>query len=110
MKVFKFGGASVRDAAGIRNLHDIVAGVREKGEFDHDYDMIVSMGEIWSTRIVESFLRSMGLRTKWYDIRKLFVTDDRYRDAGIIWDRTSATVAGAFSFNDADIYVTQVFH
>lgn len=183
MKVFKFGGASVRDAAGIRNLYDIVAGEndrlvvvvsafgkttndleqvhqawrnsdstllskckaivdyhlevasgllgdnsvevrslaelfssfsadlagRKKGEFDHDYDMIVSMGEIWSTVIVEAYLRRMGLRTRWHDIRRLFVTDDRHRDAGILWDETSAAVGETFDFHDADIYVTQGF-
>nr|MCU0410772.1 aspartate kinase [Bacteroidales bacterium] len=183
MKVFKFGGASVRDASGIRNLHDIVASEndrlvvvvsalgkttnaleqlhqswrsndstmlskckaiadyhleiasgllgdnsvevrslgelfssfstdltgRMKGDFDHDYDMIVSMGEIWSTVIVEAYLQRMGLRTKWQDIRKIFVTDDRYRDAGILWDETSALVAETFKFHDADIYVTQGF-
>ena len=30
MKVFKFGGASVRDGAGIRNLYDIVAGENDR--------------------------------------------------------------------------------
>ena len=183
MKVFKFGGASVRDGAGIRNLYDIIAGENDRlvvvvsalgkttnaledvhrawrsgdssllskckaiadyhlevasgllgdssadvaslagilssfsenltekkqGEFDHDYDMIVSMGEVWSTFIVEAYLRSMGLRTRWQDIRKLFVTDERHREAGILWDETSAAVKGAFDFHDADIYVTQGF-
>ncbi|MCK7539434.1 MAG: hypothetical protein MZV63_55280 [Marinilabiliales bacterium] len=45
---------------------------KKQGEFDHDYDMIVSMGEIWSTFIVEAYLRSMGLKTRWHDIRKAF--------------------------------------
>jgi aspartate kinase len=30
MKVFKFGGASVRDASGIKNLTRIVSGEKEK--------------------------------------------------------------------------------
>ncbi|MCK7539435.1 MAG: hypothetical protein MZV63_55285 [Marinilabiliales bacterium] len=30
MKVFKFGGASVRDGAGIRNLYDIIAGENDR--------------------------------------------------------------------------------
>ena len=30
MNVFKFGGASVKDAAGIRNLYDIVSGEKNK--------------------------------------------------------------------------------
>ncbi len=78
-------------------------------DFDHDYDMIVSMGEVWSTMIVETYLRMRGLKTKWCDIRKLLMTDDRHREAGIIWEVSLAAVAEAFTFNDADIYVTQGF-
>lgn len=183
MNVFKFGGASVKDAAGIRNLYEIVSGernylvvvvsafgkttnaleeihyawrtgdasFREKydavagyhlsvadelfgqgsefsrslsgtigsfykkllnitpADFDHDYDMIVSMGEVWSTMIVEGYLRMRGLKTKWCDIRKLLKTDNRHRDAGIIWEVSRAAVTEAFTFKDADIYVTQGF-
>lgn len=183
MNVFKFGGASVKDSAGIRNLYDIVSGERNNlvvvvsafgkttnaleeihkawrtgdasfrvkfdgvseyhlavsdelfgqgsefsrslsgmfdlfyrkllntapAEFDHDYDMIVSMGEVWSTVIVEAYLRESGLRTSWCDIRKLLVTDNRHREAGIIWDASCEAVKDAFTFNDADIYVTQGF-
>ena len=29
MKVYKFGGASVKDAAGVRNLHKIIEGESE---------------------------------------------------------------------------------
>lgn len=183
MNVFKFGGASVKDAAGIRNLYEIVSGEKNNlvvvvsafgkttnvleeihnawrtgdasfsekydaaagyhlsvsdelfgegsefsrslsgmfgsfykklltsapADFDHDYDMIVSMGEVWSTMIVEAYLRMRGLKTKWCDIRKLLMTDNRYREAGIIWEVSGAAVTEAFTFNDADIYVTQGF-
>ncbi len=183
MKVYKFGGASVKDAAGIRNLYDII--VREDdhlvvvvsafgkttnaleeihnawrtsdasfekkynavfeshlsvadelfGEgseisrslstmflsfyngllnrhpvkFDHDYDMVVSMGEVWSTVIVEAYLRMKGLKTRWYDVRKILQTDDRHREAGIIWEASQEAARRAFTFNDVDVYVTQGF-
>lgn len=183
MKVFKFGGASVKDAAGIRNLCNIVsretgklvvvvsalgkttnaleeinnewraageslkkkydelAGAhlsitnelfgkesevsvllqemfrtfftnildRRPGDYDHDYDMIVSTGEIWSTVIVEAFLRRSGLNCKWIDIRSVLRTDGRFRDAGIMWEPAEEATTGTFTFNDADIYVTQGF-
>jgi len=183
MIVYKFGGASVRDAAGIRNLCDLVmkekgrlvvvvsafgkttnaleevlrlwytgdAGYREKigalsgyhnsvitdlfgmgseaadrinasvsglltrlensvrGDYDHDYDMIVSMGEVWSTMVVEAWLRSRGLNTEWWDIRKLLVTDGRHRDAGIEWDESYHRIVTAFRNSDADVSVTQGF-
>ena len=183
MIVYKFGGASVRDAAGIRNLHDLVLREKEKlvvvvsafgkttnaleevfnswygresgysekisllskyhlsvtnelfgtgseteeklnesfssflarlenvvpHDYDHDYDMIVSMGEIWSTIVVEGYLRFRGIRSRWTDIRKLLVTDGRHRDAGIIWDESAERIISAFKFSDAAVCVTQGF-
>jgi aspartate kinase len=183
MKVYKFGGASVRDAAGIRNLAEIagkaggnlvivvsafgkttnalekvlqqwLAGNREyietlnniysyhlsaindlfkeknyihddiqksfkhlktylssdiRNEFDFEYDQVVSFGEIWSTMIVAAYLKARLPGVEWKDIRKCLLTDDRYRDANIIWDESMIRVRSAFSFSGADIYVTQGF-
>jgi len=183
MIVYKFGGASVRDAAGIRNLCDLVlkekerlvvvvsafgkttnaleevlrlwytgdSGYRNKiralsgyhnsvitdlfgtgseaadtinasvselltrlentvrGDYDHDYDMIVSMGEVWSTIIVEAWLRSQGMNSQWWDIRKLLVTDGRHRDAGIVWEESYRRIVAAFRNSDAAVCVTQGF-
>lgn len=183
MRVFKFGGASVRNAEGIKNLSDIVSQEKERlvvvisafgkttnaleqihtgwrsrnpethalamevseyhldiarqlfgagspeierfssmfrefsgflerkepGDYDHDYDMIVSHGEIWSTLIVEAFLRSRGLKSVWADARKLLITDDRHRDAGILWTLSQEAVSECIDFCSADIYVTQGF-
>ncbi|TFH47291.1 MAG: aspartate kinase [Bacteroidia bacterium] len=182
MIVYKFGGASMKDASGIRNLYDIVSredklvivvsalgkttnaleevldmwynndarftekltavseyhlavtaalfetdadvrqhlalsfsslsallGKMKPGDYDHDYDMIVSMGEIWSTMIVEGYLHSRGLKSRWIDIRRLLVTDGRHRDAGINWEISSARMVSAFSFSDVSMYVTQGF-
>jgi aspartate kinase len=89
-------------------FHDFLNG-KSKGEFDHDYDMIVSNGEVWSTIIVEAYLRSRGLRSHWKDIRKLFTTDKRHREAGILWEISREKAGKAFTFTDADIYVTQGF-
>ncbi len=183
MKVFKFGGASVRDAAGIKNLAKIVSG--EKGklvvvvsafgkttnalekvlklwfandksyrdhledlygyhmsvagslfprqdqaegridisfsglreylrsspmhDFDYEYDQIVSYGEVWSTIIVAACLNMSGLKTEWIDIRGNLITDDRFRDANILWNESTLRVKSVFNFRDTDIYVTQGF-
>jgi aspartate kinase len=183
MRVFKFGGASVRDAKSVINLYNIVS--REKnrlvivisafgkttnaledlhlawrnrdpgfqsllseireyhlqiaeelfvkvssiyekindsfgalnyslelkmpGDFDHDYDMIVSYGELWSTMIVEAYLRLQGLNSLWVDARSLLITDKRHRDAGIMWEASQKAIREAFNFDDADLYVTQGF-
>lgn len=183
MRVFKFGGASVKDAAGIRNLEKIVS--EEKGnlvivvsafgkttnalekvlkawisgdktylnildeiysvhmnvaeelfsvktdiaaklntsfsklrenltveksrEYDYCYDQIVSYGEIWSTIIVSEFLKLKLTVVGWIDIRSNLLTDDRFRDANILWDESTRRVKSVFDFGKNRIYVTQGF-
>jgi aspartate kinase len=183
MKVFKFGGASVREAAGIRNLAKIVSGEaaplvvvvsafgkttnslekvlkawlegskqyrelldnvykehlitvnelftgdsevkgkidnsfallreylfsRAKGQYDFEYDQIVSYGEIWSTIIVEAFLNQAEMDTAWIDIRESLITDNRYRDANILWEESSGRIRTVIDFGKHQIYVTQGF-
>lgn len=183
MKVYKFGGASVKDAEGIRNLARIVshekgnlvivisafgkttnalekvvkafvAGDREKmvmldeifkyhksiienlftGEtgtltkielifsglieflsdekragYDFEYDQIVSFGEIWSTIIVAEYLKTFLPGVEWIDIRENLITDDRYRDANILWNESNRRVQDSFDFQKKRIYVTQGF-
>lgn len=183
MKVFKFGGASVNEAAGIRNLASIVSGERgnllivvsafgkttnalegvlnswlsadpsykdllneirrfhvsvtsdlfpeasaamdrietsfaklseylrstKSSDYDFEYDQIVSYGEIWSTIIVSSYLDLMGIKAEWVDIRSNLLTDDRYRDANILWNESQARIESVFNFRETDIYVTQGF-
>jgi aspartate kinase len=183
MKVYKFGGASVQDAAGIKNLAKIVAdevdnlvivvsafgkttnaleqvlkawltqsqnyipildeiynthinviteliGVRSevrgkidnsfavlreyllgkpKGNYDFEYDQVVSYGEVWSTIIVSEYLKIVSDDVEWSDIRGILLTDDRYRDANILWSESAMRVKKVFDFTSARIYVTQGF-
>ncbi|MCD8073372.1 MAG: aspartate kinase [Alistipes sp.] len=158
MVVYKFGGASVRSAAGVSNLRNIVAAEAEDilvvvsamgkttnaleevvlgfvsgdrpraaaalqrsvdyheeictglfGEgipagakalldelrelvgsdtgseerYDYWYDRIVSYGELVSTTIIAEYLIREGLEVQWLDIRNIFITDNRHRDADI---------------------------
>ena len=171
MKVFKFGGASVRDAQGIRNLKNIV--VREKDDlvvvvsamgkttnalervvnalwlreaeqverewavicdyhkqvclslglespvevppvrtamesYDELYDQIVSWGELFSTRIVSSFLSANGVENRWFDMTQLLRTDDTYRRAQVDFDTTERLMKEAMK-DRAYISVVQGF-
>lgn len=183
MKVYKFGGASVMDAEGIRNLASIV--LKEKGnlvvvvsafgkttnalekvlkawlaggieyinlldevyrnhlsvveelfeednsakgkidnsftrlkeyllttkktDYDFEYDQIVSYGEVWSTLIVATYLKKNGIDSEWVDIREILITDDRFRDANVLWNETSSGIRGIFNFTRKKVFVTQGF-
>ncbi|MBS0012046.1 MAG: aspartate kinase [Bacteroidales bacterium] len=183
MKVFKFGGASVRNAAAIRNIGSIITrsetpliivvsafgkttnalekvinarytgdadpfllleevykshlsiadelGIEDEEmfdclkdtyeglktylkvsdctEFDRDYDQLVSAGEIWSSRIIASWLIKEGLGCEWIDIRKVLLTDKRFRDANILWDESEKKARLVFSAPGTDFFLTQGF-
>jgi len=183
MKVYKFGGASVKDAAGIKKLikivseesdnlvivvsafgkttnalekvlkawlggdekystllDDVYAGhlliitdlfgngsdaegkidvsfallkdfllTSVKGQYDYDYDQVVSYGEIWSTIIVAEYLKKIFQKVEWCDIRKILLTDDRYRDANVLWSESTKRIRSVFDFSRKRMYVTQGF-
>lgn len=77
--------------------------------YDFEYDQIVSFGELFSTSIVCDYLISKGLKCVWTDSRTIIKTDDLYRDANVDWDLTKSQMVEAFTFQDADLYLTQGF-
>ena len=177
MRVYKFGGASVKDASGVRNLKEIVAqasddlmvvisamgkttnalervvaalaqgddqtaetewlGIldqhvyimqdlglqpnvdvrlpmmpeyKKEWSYDQNYDQIVSLGEIMSTQIVAVFLLKSGIPTEWWNMPKLLLTDNTWREAQVDL-QTSAQVIRA-GWNRAQrphVVVTQGF-
>ena len=183
MKVYKFGGASVNDASGIRNLAKIVSEESDKlvvvvsafgkttnalekvlkawfkdnpvyemlldeiyknhrsvieelftdkssaagkldisfarlkeyllsekrKDYDFEYDQVVSYGEIWSTIIVAEYLKIHFSDSEWLDIREDLLTDDRFRDANILWSESANRISNIFDFKKNRIYITQGF-
>jgi len=165
MKIFKFGGASVKDAEGVKNLAEIISLFpnekllvvvsamgkttnalerltkayffnnedpftvlqqlkdyhyeilnnlfddknhpifdeinntfveiewaiedRPTGNFDFEYDQIVSVGEILSTKIVAAYLNKINVQTSLLDARDVIKTDNTYREGKINWELTS---------------------
>lgn len=168
MKVFKFGGASVKDEAAVRNLAKIVGsyaseqlivvisamgkttnalerltdafyykkesaesvlkeirdyhfGIIEKlfpekshpvydeihnalvelewaiedeptHSYDCEYDQIVSIGEILSTKIVAAFLKEQNINCVWKDVRDYVKTDNTYREGKVDWELTQQMI------------------
>ena len=56
--------------------------------YDYEYDQIVSIGELLSTKIVSAFLAQEGFENYWVDARSLIRTDNTYRNARIDWTVT----------------------
>ncbi len=77
---------------------------------DYLYDQIVSIGELISTKIVAAYLNLAGIFTIWTDARSYIKTDNNYRDANVIWDKTTGEIQKHLpSFLDKGVVVTQGF-
>lgn len=79
--------------------------------FDFEYDQIVSIGEILSTKIVSAYLNEIGLKNKWMDVRGLIQTDNSYREGKVDFELTESLVKRDLQsvFNAIDVVVTQGF-
>ena len=188
MKVFKFGGASVKDSAAVRNvasilakyrgeklivvvsamgkstnkLEEIVAAEQEKnvGQFtalvnelydfhiailgelftekhfkiyneiegifeqirerfhkpfpenySFEYDQIVSLGEVISSKIISAYLFEQGFSSGWADSRELVRTNNQYQEGKVDWEKTEELVKSKLitQFSTTDIIITQGF-
>lgn len=98
-------------------IEDIFDELKEKYDeqvpdnFDFEYDQIVSLGEVISTKIVNAFVREKGLSSHWADARKLIRTNHSYREAEIDWTRTQELITTRFlpNFEHSSIQITQGF-
>jgi len=79
------------------------------GDYDRDYDQVVSYGELWSTYIVNAHLNEVGLSSQWLDAREVVCTNDTFRTARVKWDASQERFDQKISFKESQRYVTQGF-
>jgi len=79
--------------------------------FDFEYDQIVSMGEVISTKIVSAYLNEVGVINKWIDARGIIQTDNTYREGKVDFDLTESLVKKEMEplYKTISILVTQGF-
>ncbi|KAA3650781.1 MAG: aspartate kinase [Bacteroidetes bacterium] len=83
------------------------------GKFDFEYDQMVGIGEMLSTKIVSAYLNEVSCQNKWFDVRGLIRTDNTYRNAKVDWTVSTEQIQGELaSFLNAkkgSIAITQGF-
>lgn len=81
------------------------------GTYNFEYDQIVSMGEVISTKIISAYLNEIGLKNKWMDARGLVQTDNTYREGKVDFDLTESLVRKDLipNVNINNIVITQGF-
>lgn len=78
--------------------------------YDFEYDQIVSLGEVVSTKIIEAFIALDRKDTLWADARKLVRTNHNYRYAEVNWTKTEALIQQLLKdHSDKGVIITQGF-
>ena len=94
------------------HLDEVLAGPHS-GNFDYDYDRIVSFGEILSTTLISSYLNEVGVRNEWADARLLIRTDHNYREGKVDWETSARLiqdkVGNILTGEETHIVITQGF-
>lgn len=77
--------------------------------YEYWYDLIVSYGELLSTAIVSEYLESAGQKNLWLDMRGIFVTTGRHRDANIEIEESATRLRPAVESSGGRLFVGQGF-
>lgn len=77
---------------------------------DFEYDQIVSLGEVISTKIIEAYLSLDTEDTVWLDARKTIRTNNKYREGDVDWVKSQGLIQERIDANaDKRIFITQGF-
>lgn len=81
------------------------------GKYNQEYDQIVSMGELISTKIISAYLNEAGIKNTWLDARGVVQTDNTYREGKVDFALTEQLVKKEVLplFSSAKIVITQGF-
>ncbi len=88
-------------------IRTIISNETFSGNYDFEYDRMVSLGEVLSSKIVTSCINVSGIENQWVDIRKIIITDQIHREANVDWTSTEHLIIE--KFNENTRYVTQGF-
>lgn len=77
---------------------------------DFNYDQLVSIGEVLSTKIVAHFVQLSGISCKWLDARSYIQTDNTYREGQVDWEKTKQLIKESIpNILKTEIAITQGF-
>lgn len=95
-----FPDSSLKDVPGVAPILEQVEkqlDAEPSDNFDYEYDQLVSVGELLSTRIVSHYLNTRGINSVWLDAKKLIRTDSSYREAKVNWNVSEEQITKAIN-------------
>jgi len=79
--------------------------------YNYVYDQVVSVGELFSSKLLSLYLNDAGINANWLDVRDVIITSDTYREAKVDWQMTQKNIDQKIKpgLSDNQIYVGQGF-
>jgi aspartate kinase len=93
----------------VKTLVDEVTGFlawNKSPNYNFVYDQVVGYGELISTTIISAYLKEIGIKNQWLDVRNFIKTDNAYRDTTVSWEKTQENIA---KINRGILNITQGF-
>ncbi len=72
-------------------------------------DRLVSYGELISSYIISAKLKSLAVSQQWVDSRQLILTNDKYGNAAVNFEKTNASINHYFSLYSFHVYIVPGF-
>lgn len=79
------------------------------GTAGFEYDQLIGLGELISTKILSAYLAANGVNNNWIDARDLVRTDNTYQAASVDWPETEQLIKERFNSLKENISITQGF-
>ncbi|MFM7387622.1 MAG: aspartate kinase, partial [Bacteroidota bacterium] len=99
-----------------REIDDIFDALRKRyhapisEHLGFEYDQIVSLGEVLSSKILAQVLLTEKVAAQWLDARQLIRTDNHYKEGNVDWDKTTEKIQFKIDqFTEKTCFVTQGF-
>ncbi len=79
------------------------------GTSGFEYDQLIGLGELLSTKILSAYLSSTLVKNSWIDARDVVRTDNTYQAAIVDWKETEQLIQQKFKTLNESVIITQGF-
>ena len=61
-------------------------------DYDYQYDQMVGLGEMLSSKILSHYLQQSGISNQWVDVKTCISTDSTFREGNVNWSKSEIQI------------------